>query len=87
MREENLRRLKAAMVLAGITAEQIATALDVDKATVYRKLSGKSEFVVSEAAILRKVLHLSDDEFNSIFFNQELTEMQEFEKRRKNDCA
>lgn len=73
----NLRKLKAAKVEADVSVEQIANALHVDQATVYRKLSGKTEFVLSEVIILRELLHLSESDFQTIFFNQELTKTQE----------
>lgn len=76
MNNEHLRMLKAARVQADVSVDQIASALGVDKATVYRKFSGKSEFVLSEVIILRNLLHLSDEDFNTIFFSRKLTETQ-----------
>lgn len=73
----NLRKLKAAKVEADVSVEQIANALHVDRATVYRKLSGKTEFVLSEVIALRELLHLSESDFQTIFFSQELAETQE----------
>lgn len=73
----NLRKLKAAMIVANVSVDETAKALHIDPATVYRKLSGKTEFVVSEVIALRKLLHLTDSEVQDIFFNIQLTEMQD----------
>lgn len=81
----NYRKLKAARVEQDVSVNEIAKALSVDCATVYRKLSGKTEFVLSEIVALRDLLHLSDTDFQSIFFNSELTETQDTNEEDTNN--
>lgn len=42
--------------------------LDLSYQGLKNKLDGKSEFTVSEAAILKSLLNLSNEEMQSIFF-------------------
>ena len=44
----NERRFKAQVVLAGMTMRQVAAELGIDEATLYRKMSGKSDFYRKE---------------------------------------
>ena len=73
----DLLRLKVARVRSGVSVDTLAQSMGVDRATVYRKLSGKSEFTLSELCAIKEQLDLDDFEFNSIFFNEQLTETQD----------
>ena len=44
----NERRFKAQVVLAGMTMRQVAAELGIDEATLYRKMSGKSDFTAKK---------------------------------------
>jgi transcriptional regulator with XRE-family HTH domain len=61
-------RLLAKMTEKGISKTDIASALGVDSATLYRKLNGDSEFKRSEIEILRNRLNLTVNEAEAIFF-------------------
>ena len=70
----NQTEFKVAQIRAGLTKEEIAKALNVNVATIYRKLSGESEFTLSELRTLKGILGLSNTDIDRIFFNDELTE-------------
>ena len=53
----------------GITKEELSVFLNIDKATLYRKLTGKSEFKRSEIQIIKERLNLSNDLIDAIFFS------------------
>lgn len=49
----------------------------VNNATLYRKMTGKSEFYRNELQVIRDVLCLNDEKFLLIFFDNKLAKMQE----------
>ena len=61
-------KLLAKMVEKGISKNEIASALGVDCATLYRKISGASDFKRQEIEIIRSRLQLTVDEAEAIFF-------------------
>lgn len=73
----NVLKLKAARVRADVPVEKIASELGVNPVTVYRKFDGKTEFTLSEVTILKRLLRLSYEEFDDIFFDPVLTETQD----------
>lgn len=68
---------KIAQIRAGVSKEDIAKYLGVNPATVYRKFNGESDFTLSELRKLKKVLHLSKEDVDRIFFSEPLAETQE----------
>ena len=64
-----LESLKSLVDYSGMTMTAIAQRLGMSRATLYKKLDGKTEFKVSEIVSLCKVLHLSDKERDLIFFS------------------
>jgi predicted transcriptional regulator len=56
------------MVEKGITKTEIASALGIDAATLYRKLNGISDFKRQEIEIIRSRLGLTVNEAEAIFF-------------------
>lgn len=52
----------------GITTEQIAHILNMDKATFYRKKKGISDFTRMEIQTIKETLDLSIEEVDAIFF-------------------
>lgn len=68
----NQTEFKVVQIRSGLTKEEIANALSIDVSTLYRKISGKSEFVLSEIRTLKRILGLSNDDVDRIFFNDEL---------------
>lgn len=72
----NTIELQIAQLRAGISKEKIAKILDMNLSTLYRKLNGESDFTLTELKKLRRVLKLSKDDIDCIFFSDELTETQ-----------
>ena len=66
------RLLDAKMVEHGFTNESLAKCLNIDVATLYRKKNGTSDFYRKEIQIIKKILNLSNDDVNTIFFTDEL---------------
>lgn len=54
----------------GYKVSDVATALGIDKSTLYRKLNGDVEcgLTINEAKKLKSFLSLSDEEATNIFF-------------------
>ena len=51
----------------GISQQWIAEQLDISYQALYIKLKGKGNFSIKQAFKLKKVLKLTDEEFESIF--------------------
>lgn len=62
------KEFKIAMVRSDIKMERLAEMLGVTTATLSRKVNNKSEFTVSEVKALRKILNLSLEDGERIFF-------------------
>jgi hypothetical protein len=60
--------LGAKMGEKNISNAQLAKALSIDEATLYRKKSGTSDFYRREIQIIKNVLNLSDEDIRLIFF-------------------
>ena len=68
----NQTEFKVAQIRANVTKEDIANSLGINVATVYRKFNGESDFTLSELQTLKKMLNLSKDDIDRIFFSEEL---------------
>lgn len=68
----NLEKLKKRIDDSGLKRDFIADFLGIDRASLYNKLQGKTEFVVSEAGALKEILNLSEKEASSIFFSNKV---------------
>lgn len=67
----NISLLEDKMRIKNISKEQLASAIKVDKSTLYRKFaSGGEKFTIEEAKNITATLMLSPDEATSIFFSQ-----------------
>lgn len=65
----NINKLKGKMVEKGLSMQEVAKLLGVDRATLYRKLSNNAEtMLVKEANALMEILELTPDEATAIFF-------------------
>lgn len=69
-------KFRAKVVEIGITLEEVSKELKINPATLYRKMSGKSDFSRQEIQDVRRFLKLDDDEVNEIFFAPKLTQTQ-----------
>lgn len=67
----NVDKLKGVIKEKRLTPEKVAKHIGIDKSTMYRKLSnGGDEFTIKQADIISKVLGLTADEAQAIFFSQ-----------------
>ena len=57
------------MRVKGVTVTQMANDLCMNVSTFYRKLQRPDSFSVEQASEMARILRLSKDETNSIFFN------------------
>ena len=73
----NIPELKAECARHGVTLEELASRIGVNNATLYRKMTGKSELYRNELQAIRDALYLDDEKFLFIFFNNKLAETQE----------
>lgn len=65
----NARKLKAKLVERDVSIADLATILNVDKSTVYRKFNKAGEaFTISDVSKIAKALSLTYDDINDIFF-------------------
>ena len=64
----NIPELKAECMRNGITLNELASRIGVSNATLYRKMTGKSEFSRNELQAIRDTLYLDDRKFLHIFF-------------------
>ena len=65
----NARKLKAKLVEQDVSIADLATILNVDKSTVYRKFNKAGEsFTVSDVDKIAKALSLTYSDINEIFF-------------------
>ena len=66
MFDENALRKK--LIDAGLSLRDLARAIGINETTLHRKIKGITDFSRNEMSIIKSKLHLSSDEFESIFF-------------------
>lgn len=62
------RKIKSKLILLGKNIQWLADELNISKAGLYAKLSGKTRFTLDEVRTIVYVLELSKDEIVDIFF-------------------
>jgi hypothetical protein len=69
-KEESMDKslLEEKMAKNGFSNEELANRLGIDAATFYRKKKGESDFYRREIQIIKKLLQLSNEEVDIIFF-------------------
>lgn len=55
-----------------LSLPQLASMLGMSESTLYRKISGESDFYRHEIIEIRRILNLSPEEASKIFFDREL---------------
>lgn len=70
----NLTEFKVAMLRRGMTAEQLADAIGMSRASLSYKMNSRREFSQSEIREICKVLDLTQDERDRIFFGNTVDE-------------
>ncbi len=63
----NILKLKGKIVENGMTQEEFAKAVNIDRATLNRRLKRSDSFTIGEVSKIVTVLNLSEDEALSIF--------------------
>lgn len=69
MQVANIDKLKDAIKESGMTITSIAKKTGIIRATLYNRLNSDGDFKVSEIESLTKVLHLSTQKRDEIFFD------------------
>jgi DNA-binding XRE family transcriptional regulator len=64
----NTAKLKGKFAECGLTREEVAKILGINRSTLLRKLNGDKEFSRSEIQTLKDNLKLNEKEFLDIFF-------------------
>lgn len=65
----NIQKLKGKIIEKGLSISELAEKIDINRATLYRKLKGNGENIsIREANLIVKELGLTVEEANSIFF-------------------
>ena len=67
----NVNKLRGKIVENGLTIDEVADKMGINRATFYRKLnSGGKNFLIKDVDALVKISHLKSDEATAIFFAQ-----------------
>ena len=67
----NVNKLRGKIVEKGMTVNELADKIGIDRATLYRRLNtGGESFLIREADAITKALSLNCDEATAIFFAQ-----------------
>lgn len=67
----NTDKLRGKIVERRMTIESVASAVGINTSTLYRRISrGGGSFTIEEADKIAKVLNLTAEELNEIFFAQ-----------------
>lgn len=67
----NTRMLEAAIALSGIPKGVIAEKIGISRTAFFKKIRNETEFKASEISKLQKILCLTAEERNHIFFAKE----------------
>lgn len=76
------KQFKVAVMLAGLTLRQVAAALNIDEATLYRKMNGESDFYRREIQQLCSILKIENP--SAIFSPKNLRKRKNREQKCKN---
>lgn len=63
----NVKLLKETIVLRGVKISHVARELGITYVSMNNKLKGKHEITLTEALEMKKILRLTQDEWNEIF--------------------
>lgn len=65
----NVNKLKGKIVEKSMNIEAVAKSIGIDRSSLYRKLNNLEKITVGEAAKIKKVLDITNEEAIEIFFN------------------
>lgn len=63
----NVLKLKGKIIENGMNVEQLADRINMDKATLYRKMNNSEKFTIGDASKIKNALSLSDSDAFEIF--------------------
>lgn len=66
----NKNMFKAKVAENGVTTKKVAEILGINETTLYRKMSGESDFTRNEIQLFKKTFGLSSGDVDAIFFAQ-----------------
>lgn len=74
----SVNKLKGKIVENGLSVADVAKAIGIGTASLYRKMNGKEETMyVKDAYAIGQLLKLSTDEMNAIFFVLNVSNMRQ----------
>lgn len=74
----NVNKFKGKIVENGLSVADVAMAIGIGTASLYRKMNGKEETMyVKDAYAIGQLLKLSTDEMNAIFFTPNVSNMRQ----------
>lgn len=65
----DINLLKGKIVANGLNVEQLATAINVDRSSLYRKFNNAEKITIGEALRIKEALKMSDTEAIQIFLS------------------
>lgn len=69
----NVLKLKGKIAEAGLSIPKLASQMDIDKATLYRKLQcGGENLLIKDVDTIARILNLSGEDINDIFFSDKV---------------
>lgn len=69
----NARKLKAQIMIKGLSIDDVCTRLQISRTAWFRKIAGTTQFTLREVAILRAMLDLDENMLEDIFFEREVS--------------
>lgn len=63
------RKLKGKIIESGLSFAEISKRMNIHPSTLYRKINNVSSMTVGEAVTLSKILNLTTQDIDIIFFN------------------
>jgi len=69
----NSRELKAQMIRHDIDVDSMCKALNICRASWFRKVTGRTLFTQGEISDIRELLELDNQQVMDIFFNKEVS--------------
>lgn len=67
----NVNKLRGKIIEKGLSVKELADNLEMDRSTLYRKMNSEGDtMTISDAVNISRILDLSLEEVNSIFFSE-----------------
>lgn len=67
----NINKLRGKIIENGLSVKDLADKLEMDRSTLYRKMNSAGDtMTISDAEKISKILNMTLEEVNSIFFSE-----------------